>query len=120
MRAHTTPGQLHLPFAIPAKEWFSPGEAGRLLGLSSRMIEKLYDEGTQLAGHSHNAGTGQRMTKRIPRAWLVAYAVKTATYDDQSLTEALLTSIAHLPPPTLLKLADAARRAASDQPLRRS
>jgi hypothetical protein len=104
---------LHLPFTIPAKEWFTPAEAARLLGLSERFIEKLYDEGTQLAGHSHNGGDGLRMTKRIPRVWLVAYAVKTATYDDASLADALITCLPRLSPATLLKLADAARKAAT-------
>lgn len=104
---------LHLPFTVPAKEWFTPAEAARVLGLSERFIEKLYDEGTQLAGHSHNGGDGLRMTKRIPRVWLVAYAVKTATYDDASLADALLTCLPRFAPATLLRLADAARRQAA-------
>lgn len=104
---------LHLPFAIPAKDWFSPAEAARIMGLSERFIEKLYDEGTQLAGHNHNGGDGLRMTKKIPRVWLVAYAIRTATYDDPALFDALLCCLPRFTPQTLLKLADAARKAAS-------
>lgn len=103
---------LHLPFSIPAKEWFTPAEAARLLGLSERFIEKLYDDGYQLAGHSHNGGAGLRMTKKIPRVWIVTYAVKTATYDDASLTDALIACLPGLSPHTLLRLAEAARKAA--------
>ncbi|MDR1283824.1 MAG: hypothetical protein LBK99_23855 [Opitutaceae bacterium] len=103
------PDQLSLPFRIPAKEWFGPREAGVVLGLSERMIEKLYDQGA-LSGHSHNAGEGKRMTMRIPRAWLVAYAIRTAEYDDASLLDAYLDALRHLPPHALLRVAEAARR----------
>jgi hypothetical protein len=103
------PDQLHLPFRIPAKDWFGPREAGVVLGLSERTIEELYDKGT-LSGHRHNAGDGKRMTKRIPRAWLVAYAIRTADYDDAAMLDAFLDSLPHLPPASLLRVAETARR----------
>lgn len=109
-------GQLHLPFRIPAKEWFGPREAGAVLGLSERTIEELYERG-DLSGHRHNAGAGKRMTKRIPRAWVVAYAIQTADYDDESLAEALLATLPHLPATTLLRLAERARHLAADKPI---
>lgn len=107
-----------MPFRIPAKEWFGPREAGEVLGLSERTIEELYDRGA-ISGHRHNAGEGKRMTKRIPRAWLVAYALRTADYDDESLAEALLATLPHLPAATLLRLAEQARRLAAEKPLQR-
>lgn len=117
-RQHADEATLALPFAIPAKEWFSPIESARVLGLSERFIEKLYDEGRQLSGHSHNAGSGQRMTKRIPRIWLVTYAIRTARYSDESLGDALITCLPHLSAAALLRIADASRRLAADKPFR--
>lgn len=103
------PMQLHLPFRIPAKEWFGPREAGAVLGLSERMIENLYAQGS-LSGHSHNAAGGARMTTRIPRAWLAAYAIRTADYDDGALLEAFLDALRHLPRESLERVAAEARR----------
>lgn len=108
---------LELPFRIPAKEWFSLAEAGALMGLSDSYVEKLYDAGRQLSGHSHNAGTGQRMTKRIPRVWLVAYLTRTAGYDDASLDDALIACLPHRPRTSLLRIAAACQRIAQDKPL---
>jgi len=103
---------LHLPFAIPAKEWFSPREAALVLGLSERFIEKIYDEGRQLSGHSHNGATGARMTKRIPRIWILSYLLRTAEYDDASLIDALCISAPRLSPTACLQVADRFRKAA--------
>lgn len=103
---------LHLPFAIPAKEWFSPREAAAVIGVSERFIEKLYDEGRQLAGHSHNGGTGARMTKRIPRTWILSYLLRTATYDDASLIDALCAAAPRLTPTACLQIAERFRKAA--------
>lgn len=87
---------LELPFRIPAKEWFTLREAAELMGLSESFVEKLYDGGSQLAGHNHNAGAGVRMSKRVPRVWLVAYLTRTATYDDASLADAWQIGRAHV------------------------
>lgn len=101
---------LHLPFAIPAKEWFLPREAAQVLGLSERTILELYDQG-QLSGHHHNAGAGRRDTKRIHRTWLVAYAVKTADYEAPDLLEAFAACAPRLSPADCLRLADIFRKA---------
>jgi hypothetical protein len=104
---------LTLPFRIPPQEWFTLRQAGAVLGLSESMIEKLYDQGA-LTGHSHNAGEKKlRETKRIPRIALVAYAVRTADYTDESFLDALLACLPALPPPSLLRLADQARKLAT-------
>lgn len=108
---------LELPFRIPAKEMFTLREAAAIMGLSESFVEKLYDAGVQLAGHSHNAGTGARMTKRIPRVWLVAYMIRTAHYDDASLADALLGCLPRLPAATLLRVAATASRLAHEKPL---
>lgn len=102
---------LHLPFAIPAKEWFGPAEAGRVLGLSERTVENLYEKG-HLSGHRHNAAAGKRDTKRIPRTWIIAYMVRTADYDDAALLEAFAACAPRLSPAVCLHLADAFRKAA--------
>lgn len=117
-RRPDTLGQLTLPFRIPAKEWFGPREAGEVLGLSERTVETLYQSG-QVSGHAHNAASGKRNTLRIPRVWLVAYAVRTSDYDDASLLEAYLLTLPRLPPASLLRIAAEATKAAANQPLRR-
>ena len=109
---------LELPFAIPAKDMFSLREAARIMDLSESFVEKLFDQGGQLSGHAHNAGNGQRMTKRIPRVWLVAYMIKTAHYDDASLGDALIACLGKLPAATLLRIAASATRLASEKPFR--
>ena len=84
---------LELPFPIPAKGMFSLREAADVLGVSESFVEKLYDAGRELSGHEHNAGAGLRMTKRIPRVWLVAYMVRTARYDNEALVNALIAAL---------------------------
>jgi len=108
---------LELPFRIPAKEMFTLREAAAIMGLSESFVEKLYDGGTQLGGHSHNAGTGARMTKRIPRVWLVAYMIRTASYDDTSLGDALDACLPKLPVATLTRIASRATRLAQEKPI---
>jgi len=84
---------LELPFKIPAREWFSLRGAGEVLGLSESTVEKLYDRG-QLTGHSHNAGRGERVHKRVLRVSLLAYALRTADYkDNDSLVDSLCSSL---------------------------
>ncbi len=101
---------LELPFSIPAKEMFSLREAAGIMHLSESFVEKLFDQGAQLSGHCHNAGRGERMTKRIPRVWLVTYMIKTAHYDDSSLGDALLACLPKLPPLTLHRISLAAAK----------
>jgi hypothetical protein len=91
---------LELPFRIPAKEWFSLGEAAALCGMGESFMEKLFDAAAEkgegeIFGHRHNAGAGARMTKRIPRLFLVAYLLKTATYDNDALVDCLIGSLRH-------------------------
>lgn len=102
----------HPPFAIPAKPWFRIAEAGAVLGMSKRFIEEQYDRGA-LSGMRHNAATGKRMTKRISHAWLLAYAERTADYDDEALCTALLAALHRLPGATLQRLADKAENLAA-------
>ena len=94
---------LHLPFRVPAKEFFSLKEAAALMELSDSFVEKLYDKGV-LSGHSHNAGHGKRDTKRILRPYLVAYMIRTADYCDDTLVEALTTCLRGLSAPQLAEL----------------
>lgn len=103
---------LELPFRVPPQEWFTLRQAGAVLGLSESTAEKLYDRG-ELTGHSHNAGRGERDHKRVLRAAVIAYAIRTADYEDASFDQLLLDSLRHLSAPRLLALADALRRMAA-------
>lgn len=109
---------LALPFRVPPQDWFTCRSAGAVMGLAESTVEKLYDRG-EFAGHGHNAGEGVRTHKRITRASLIAYMVRTADYTDESLADAFVACLAHLPPATLLRVAATATRLASEQPLSR-
>jgi hypothetical protein len=84
---------LELPFRVPAKGMFSLREAAAVMGMSESFTEKLYDAGRELSGHEHNAGAGLRVTKRIPRVWLVAYMLRTARYENTTLVDALIAAL---------------------------
>ncbi len=103
---------LELPFRIPAQEWFTLRQAGAVLGLAESTVEKLYDRGL-LTGHSHNAGKGERDHKRVLRASLLAYALRTADYDDASLDQAFLAALRPLSNARLLGLAEQLRQMAA-------
>lgn len=105
---------LALPFRVPPQEWFSLKQAGAVIGLAESTAEKLYDLG-ELTGHSHNAGKGERKHKRILRTSLIAYAIRTADYTDESLADALIAALPHLPKATLQRISEHARRLASAQ-----
>lgn len=117
LRKYAAEQTLELPFRIPAQEWFTLRQAGQALGLSETTIEKLYDRG-ELTGHSHNAGAGERLHKRVLRSTLIAYALRTADYDDASLDQALVSSLTALSPERLLRIADQLRRLAANGSLR--
>ena len=107
---------LELPFRVPAQDWFTLRQAGAVLGLAESTVEKLYDKG-ELTGHSHNAGRGERDHKRVLRVSLLAYALRTADYDDASLDDALLAALKPLSPTRLVALATRIRQLASEAPL---
>ncbi len=73
--------QLSFNYLLGNQEWFTIQETAKIIGMSVRFVENLFDEGEQLSGHEHNGGNGHRNTKKIPRAWIEAYLVKTAAYD---------------------------------------
>src|ERR1043166_5188238 len=108
---------LSLPFRIPPQEWFTLREAAAVLGLAESTVEKLYEQHA-FTGHSHNAGTPPRKDgrpakktdqtrkhKRIMRSTLVAYAVRTADYDDEGLCDLYCSALNHLPTEALQRIA---------------
>ena len=101
---------LHLPFRLPAKEWFTIQEAAALCGMSENYVEKKYDEGKLLSGHNHSGGRGVRATKRIPQVWMIAFMISTAEYSDPDLTEALIACLRNVTPQARAEIADACRR----------
>lgn len=108
---------LALPFRVPPQEWFTLQQAAAVLGLNESTTERLYDRG-DLTGHSHNAGHGKRSHKRVLRIALVAYAIRTADYTDDSLADALIACLPHLPAAALLRIASACQRIAAERPIR--
>jgi hypothetical protein len=108
---------LALPFRVPPQEWFTLREAGAVLGLGESTVEKLYEQHA-FTGHSHNAGRGARKHKRILRAALIAYAIRTADYDDESFCDLYCSALPHFPAETLLEIARRATRLAAEQPRR--
>jgi hypothetical protein len=76
--------QLEFDWLLGERNFWSLAAAGSLLGLSDSFLERLWDDPQHrqhLGGHSYNAGKGLRMTKRIPRAFLVRLLVTSANYD---------------------------------------
>lgn len=101
-----------LPFAVPDKEWFTIAETARAAGMSERYTEDAFDEGKILSGHLHNAkgAEGARMTKRIPRVWLIAFLATTAAYELPTLADALERGLRNLSTELLLRLRGAIER----------
>lgn len=103
---------LMLPFRVPPQEWFTIPQAAAVIGLGESAVEKLYDKGA-FTGHSHNAGAGHRKHKRILRVALIAYLVKTADYDDESLTDLYCSALPNFSSAALLRIAHDATRLAA-------
>ena len=114
VRRSAAEATLTLPFRVPPQEWFTLRQAGAVLGLAESTVEKLYDQGL-LTGHSHNAGRGERSHKRVLRAALLAYAIRTADYTDDSLADAFEACLDHLPAATLLRIAARSHRLAQEK-----
>lgn len=99
-----------LPFIVPDKEWYSLGEAARIAGMGETHVEAKFDQGRDLSGHRHNGAAGQRWTKRIPRAWLIAWLLGTADYELTTLADALERGLRRLSTHLLLRLQGAIAR----------
>ena len=107
--ARAEDGAARFDFLMPAnRQWFRLREVADLIGMGETFVEKLYDEGTQLTGHEYNAGTGQRMTKRIPRAFVIALLLKTARYDGDAKLQMFLSCLNEFSPDRLRQIATAA------------
>jgi hypothetical protein len=103
-------------FLMPeSRQWFRLGEVAQLIGMSEGFVEKLYDEGTQLSGHEFNAGTGQRLTKRVPRAFVVALLIKSARYEAGAKLPAFLSCLREFTPEELSAIAAAAGRICAEK-----
>jgi hypothetical protein len=95
-------------FLLPAtKQWFHLGEIAKLIGMSESFVEVLYDRG-EISGHEYNAGTGQRMAKRVPRAFVVALLVKSARYNAETKQQAFLSCLHEFSADQLRQIATAA------------
>lgn len=92
---HLDRSQLQFDWLLGDRQWWTLAAAASVCGVSESFLEKLFDEGKQLSGHEFNGGRGARMTKRIPRAWLVALLVNTARYGAATRLEAYLSCLKH-------------------------
>lgn len=95
---------LTLPFRVPPQETFTIAQLSALCGMKSTFVEEQFDAGKTLAGFEFCGGAGLRHSKRIPRAWAVAFLVRHATWTDESLTDAYVACLAHLPAEALLRI----------------
>ena len=80
--------------------------------MSDRYVEEAFDVGRLLNGHVHNSRgpEGARMTKRIPRAWVIAFLAQTARYELADLADALERGLRHFSTEMLVRLHAAAAR----------
>jgi len=93
---------------VPSKQWFTLGEIAKIINRSESFVAALYQEGRLLSGHSYNAGTGQRKTKRVPRCFFISMLVKTAEYDAETKLQAFLTCLHEFSTDQLRQIATAA------------
>ena len=91
-RSSIAAGQLQFYWLLGERQFWSLKSAAGLLGVSDSFLEKLWDAG-QISGHEYNAGRGERQTKRIPRAFLVALLVETARYSSESKLTAFISCL---------------------------
>lgn len=119
VRQSAAAATLSLPFRVPTKDTLTIRELADLSGMKETFIEEQFDAGIVLSGFRFNGGAGKRHSKRIPRAWAVAFLVKHARWDDESLADAYVDCLRHLPAQTLLRIADAARHLAISCPPQR-
>ena len=89
------------------KQWFRLGEVAVVIGMSESFVEALYDQG-RIFGHEFNAGTGQRMAKRVPRAFVVTLLTKSARYESEAKLQAFLGCLCEFSAAELHQVATAA------------
>ena len=90
-RSSISASQLQFDWLLGERQFWSLKSAAGLLGVSDSFLEKLWDAG-QISGHEFNAGRNLRMTKRIPRAFLVALLVATARYSGEAKLQAVIST----------------------------
>lgn len=108
---------LQFDWLVPHKPSFSFKEVCAITGLSDSFIEKLFDAGRELSGHEYNGGRGERMTKRVPRTFLVALLIKSARYDAETKRDALVSCLREFGAADLFLIAEEARKLAGGLPL---
>lgn len=81
---------------VPSKRWFNLREVAAITGLGESTVEKFYDEGRLLSGHSYCAGAGIRFSKRVPRSSVISFLVKTADYDAEMKLQAFTSCLPEL------------------------
>ncbi|MDD2763464.1 MAG: hypothetical protein PHE83_05760 [Opitutaceae bacterium] len=100
-------GQLQFDWLLGERQFWSLKAAAGLLHLSDSFIEKLWDQG-QVSGHEFNAGRGERLTKRITRAFLGALLVRSARYTAEAKLQTFCSCLREFDREELQQIADAA------------
>lgn len=67
-------------FIVPRKEWHAPAEVARYIGMQLSFVYELIEAG-KLNAHGHNAANDLKVRHKIHRSGVIAYLLKTATYE---------------------------------------
>jgi len=104
-----TPGSAEPAFKLPPGDWFSANEAAALIGVSASFVEKEWDRGL-LFGLSLCAGAGKRKRRRIHRAAVITYLIRSSDSVDDSLAAAFEACVPQLSHSQLFNLRAAVDR----------
>lgn len=102
---------LTLPFSVPPQNTFLVRELAALCGMKDTFIEEQFDAGKKLSGFGFNGGAGKRDSKRIPRAWAIAFLCEHARWEDDTLADAYCAALRHFSREQLLRVREAVNRA---------
>ena len=93
LSSHSTRAAPEFDWLVPSKRWFNLREIAAITGLCESTIEKFYDDGRLLSGHSYCTGAGLRFAKRVPRSSVISFLVKTADYDAETKLQAFTSCL---------------------------
>jgi len=103
-------------YLLPSGQvWFKVREVARIAGLCESTIDTLFEEGRLISGHVHSCGSGQRVTKRIPRSFVISFLIRTARYDQATKLQAFLACLREFNADELRQIATAANCRANRQ-----
>lgn len=108
---------LQFDWLLGERQWWTFKAIESVTGLSDSFVEKLWDDAQHdlhIAGHEYNAGKGQRMTKRVPRAFVVTLLVKSARYTASEKLDSYLSCLREFTREELITISREAQRLATN------